>query len=303
MNQCTEEEISNSWKFIYTYTASGKIASITEQNYNGTAWETFTVKSFEYNAQGNLIRRFYNDYSTGSVVQTRRDTIEYQGTTSNILRGIIYESTDGLTFDPMQETIFNWTGSTLNSVDYYTDDDSDPVTPMTYLFQGQYQYSGSTLTSFDVQLISGGVPVGVFGQFIYTYNAQGKLETETITGFEESVTTNTYDADGYVTEIERQVDEGAGFYLQEMDNFYYQNTAGIQKMELEASIYPVPAENILHVKTSGVINEMIVFSMDGKKLFSQRGSDQTIDVSGLSKGNYVIHVFTNEGKATVKFVK
>ncbi|MDX1653127.1 MAG: T9SS type A sorting domain-containing protein [Brumimicrobium sp.] len=302
-HQCLEEETANSFKILYTYTSQGDIATVTEQYFTGSVWETYNVKTYEYDAQGRLIHRFLDEYQSGSPIQTKRDTIEYQGSSNNMIRVISYTSTNGTDFDPTDETINTWSGNTISTVDYFLDDDGDPVTPLLHYIQGQYQYSGSTLTGLDVYLVSGGVPTTMFGQFTYTYNGQGQLTVETATGFEERITTFTYDTEGFLTEKEDQVDEGAGFYVRQRERYYYQNTAGLVNDVIEASVYPVPAENLLTVKTSSVITEMVVYSMDGKKLMSQTGNDNTLDVSGLARGNYILHVFTSEGKASVKFVK
>lgn len=300
--RCIEEETSMNNRTLFTYTASGKIETETYELYN-TSWETNYVRTNEYDGQDRLVQRKFDDYSTGSAIQVQRDTLEYQGTTNNIIRGISYESTNGVDFDPIAELTYTWASGNPATLEYYIDHDSDPGTPMLWQFHGEYNYTGNTLDNLQLFLVDNGSPSTLFGEFTYSYNADDQLTIETATGFSESITTYTYDPEGFVSEIERQRDEGTGMHVAQVDRFYYQNTASIDENAIELSVFPVPANDVLTIQSNSAIKGISVYSMNGNKLIDQTGSLNTVDVSTLSSGSYILHVATEQGVSSTQFVK
>ena len=300
--RCTEEEFSMSNRTLFTYTASGKIETETFEYYN-SGWETSFVRTFGYDGQDRLVHRNQVDYSSGSPIEIQRDTLEYQGTTNNLIRGIAYESTNGVDFDPIVEMIYTWASGNPDILNYYEDDDGNPGTPMAWLFQGQYNYTGNTLNNLELYQIVAGVPSTLFGDFVYTYNSDDQLTVETATGFSESITTYTYDPEGFVSEIEMQRNEGTGMHVAQVDRFYYQNTASLDENAVELSVFPIPANDVLTIQSNSTIKGISVYSMNGNKLIDQTGSLNTVDVSTLSSGSYILHVATEKGVSSTQFVK
>lgn len=300
--RCIEEEFSNNSRMLYTYTASGKIETETYQSFN-TVWETVTLRTFEYDSQDRLVHKKFDDYSSGSAIQIERDTMEYQGTTNNIIRGISYESTNGVDFNPIVEITYTWASGKPATLDYHEDDDGNPGTPIIWVFRGEYNFTGNTLNSMDVYLINNGVPTTLFGGFDFSYNMDDQLTVETVTGFSESITTYTYDQEGFVNEVEMQRDYGSGMHVAQVDRYYYINTASIEENAIELSVFPVPANDQLTVKTASDIKKIAVYSLNGKVLIDQTGSLNTIDVSTLSSGSYVLNVTTAQGVSSTQFVK
>ena len=73
----------------------------------------------------------------------------------------------------------------------------------------------------------------------------------------------------------------------------------------EVSLYPNPVKNQLHIEMpKGVsIESVSVFDMLGKGYGMKIGADNTLDVSQMSSGIYVLKVETSTGSLTKKFVK
>lgn len=73
------------------------------------------------------------------------------------------------------------------------------------------------------------------------------------------------------------------------------------------SVYPNPAINQLTITTSSPVDYVSIYSVDGallRSLNTNHTSDAcNVDVSALSKGNYVVQVKTAEGFKQAKFVK
>ncbi|MES2410466.1 MAG: T9SS type A sorting domain-containing protein [Bacteroidota bacterium] len=71
------------------------------------------------------------------------------------------------------------------------------------------------------------------------------------------------------------------------------------------NLYPNPANDILNVKptTNLLIHSTSIYNMLGQLLQVHANPDQTIDVSTLKPGNYIISIITDSGKASGRFIK
>ena len=71
------------------------------------------------------------------------------------------------------------------------------------------------------------------------------------------------------------------------------------------SFYPNPVNNVLNisVKNEMTINNLSITDLNGRVVSSSSSVINSIDVSDLSSGVYLISIETNEGKGTAKFVK
>ncbi len=71
------------------------------------------------------------------------------------------------------------------------------------------------------------------------------------------------------------------------------------------SMYPVPAGDRLNVSAANQIQTVEIYNMLGQRLLVQQGNDTkvTIDVSGLSAGNYLAAITINGAQKTQAFIK
>jgi len=68
------------------------------------------------------------------------------------------------------------------------------------------------------------------------------------------------------------------------------------------SVSPIPAIDILNIRTKAKIEKVTVFDASGKAVNVKLDGDK-IDVRSLATGNYLINVETKEGTSTQKFIK
>ncbi len=67
-------------------------------------------------------------------------------------------------------------------------------------------------------------------------------------------------------------------------------------------IYPNPVTDILYFDTTGTtIEKIIVFDLSGRKIMEQNQVN-TISVSGLQKGNYILKILSDKGVQTEKII-
>lgn len=69
------------------------------------------------------------------------------------------------------------------------------------------------------------------------------------------------------------------------------------------SIYPNPVNAILSVKTEAKITKAEIYDATGRIVLSTGVKNNSIDVSSLSKGNYIVKFFINNKTVTQKFIK
>ena len=92
-------------------------------------------------------------------------------------------------------------------------------------------------------------------------------------------------------------------------NYYnYVSTTGIETLPVsaEVNVYPNPAQQTLYIQSSQEIERISVYDISGRELLTKTESalfGQSIDVSGLANGIYLVKVKTKAGETVKKIVK
>lgn len=68
------------------------------------------------------------------------------------------------------------------------------------------------------------------------------------------------------------------------------------------SVFPNPASNILNIKTDNLIQELVVFDLLGKVISRPKPTNQSINVSALAKGMYLLQIKINNMITTKKII-
>ncbi|MFK7971366.1 MAG: T9SS type A sorting domain-containing protein, partial [Bacteroidia bacterium] len=86
----------------------------------------------------------------------------------------------------------------------------------------------------------------------------------------------------------------------EIEFYGDRTTVSIDDDELaqHISIYPIPAQDRLHVKNINRVNTIAVYSMDGRKMIEKTimgsASEASLDVSSIPDGAYIV-ILKGEG--------
>jgi len=67
-------------------------------------------------------------------------------------------------------------------------------------------------------------------------------------------------------------------------------------------LYPNPASNLLNIKSSSIIKEITIWSVQGQKVLGFENAT-SVDVSGLQSGIYITRVQTENGLQISNFIK
>ncbi len=295
--QVTQDTNSFS-KEIYTYNFStGNLSQIEFQYFDGMAWQTSSVQSYAYDASNRLIEERRQDDLGSGLVLTGIDSVYYQGATNLINKGVSYSSNDGVTFTQEIYVTTQFSGNNPSQLDFYINGD--------FTYRGVYTYAAGMVDSLKVYPVVLNVPqTTMIGSFNYDYNASNKLATETTDGLEERITSYSYDADGFLTQIQDQEldSNGVAYYVSYVRNFTYQNVAGIEANTIEVSLYPNPVQSNLTINTSEEIESVLIYDMKGNLVIKQ-SKLATVDVSNLMAGTYKIVAITQSGQAVSNFIK
>ena len=90
---------------------------------------------------------------------------------------------------------------------------------------------------------------------------------------------------------------------------YFANTTGIKENTnmLSVSVFPNPASEALHITSTEIFSNGMIYSIDGKlvkTISEQELVSKTISVSELTSGVYYLHISSNNNRTyTSKFVK
>lgn len=71
----------------------------------------------------------------------------------------------------------------------------------------------------------------------------------------------------------------------------------------EVLVYPNPARNIINIESNNEIKEIVVYNLLGQKIKQYHSAVNTIDISDIANGIYVINITTDKGVTTKKFIK
>jgi len=92
-----------------------------------------------------------------------------------------------------------------------------------------------------------------------------------------------------------------GWFIDDVEVYATGNGLGIdQTAETSYSVYPNPVENQLVIENGDQITQIELFQMDGKQIKSIINNCNTIDVSDLSSGIYMIKLIDKNNHSTIK---
>ncbi len=176
-------------------------------------------------------------------------------------------------------------------------------------FSADYSYGFETLTNGDVRLTFA-MPSGTPGLVAYAWKQTPFAETSmTVSG-----TVATLDIAGYsngesISYAVKFAWAAGGFGVTKYFTYIVGNdcaTAIIDKNNLlEISLYPNPASNRLNISAANTIQNAEIYNVLGKKVMNVtiNKTSESIDISNLASGVYMIKYNIENSIGTAKFIK
>ena len=308
-------------KSEYTYNAEGWLMEELEYELEGGEWMLVNKYTYEYDADGHMVLAQGYSYEDGWLDESKM-TFEYDG---GLLRNDVfyyYDEEDGwmpntrndYTYnvqDLCTETLAsNWEGDWVESYKYEYEYDAAgnrlSSTESNRYDMEDWTYSERTEYSYDANR-------NCIGRSVYSYVPE--LEQWEFGG-----------ANVFVYDLSTPVDNTAGIFMVWNDELpiynkvlnwqyeyedetystqlYYSGCMGLDETaESRLSVWPNPASETLSLNAKG-LRQVEIFSMDGKLVKRMENSLETINVSNLAIGCYLLKVTFTDGDTTVrKFVK
>jgi hypothetical protein len=310
----------NEFKYIYTYTSSGKVATMVVQHWDGTsAWITDSKNVYTYNAAnqlsydqfqlwdgisayvpnkqvtyyydmaGNVVNETNNDFVASTPVFTSK--VDYTYNTANKMLTSTHSDWNGAGWDNTEMHTYTYDTSNRRTSELHQNYDGTAfVNDMMKLYS---DFIGSNAGT-EIDQIWDTAGAGSWNdtlKFAYTYNTLGQLTSATRQSYDISI--------GWTNVLG---DTKA--------NYYYGSFTSVKDVAANggtANLFPVPASNSVNVsiKWNEAQNSVIVITdMLGRPVVTRNlnagATEATIPVSELAAGNYLVNINGANGASVVK---
>lgn len=316
------DQFQNSYKTNYVNTAGGLVVSERTQNWAGASWQNQDSTYYTYNGMNQIKMAMYYDWIENQWVNTSRSTGTY---VNNLLTQILDEDwvnndwvnayRESMTYDGVGRLITQlsqnwdadnqiWVNELLNEISYTSECGALPLTLLNFEASNssgeidlEWKTTNEINTSrFEIERSTDGIEFKTIGtvqakggQLINNYSYQDKIES------------GAYSVLYYRL---RMKDSDGKFSL-----------SNVAKVNVDTrgklSLFPNPVRNQL-IFTTGVSMKNVGISItgqDGKTVFNQRmgdiqeGTKNTIDVSNLPAGVYILRIIDNSRVVSKTFLK
>ena len=284
-------------KVDYTYNSQGLLRESIEYEFEDGVWEEDEKIVFEYNANGNLVLATTFDHEDGVWVNDEKTEFTYQNGKLSIemvydwfMDEWIEDSRIEYNYDAQGDLVealeFDKAGVDWlkdNRIEYTYDANHNCINQMEYdydSFDGDWEIENQVVYTYDLS-VSSSVIAGLnnFSDAITSLN--NKLLTVEETDYDDEI---PQQAIAYV--------------------MYYSNITGVGEHDgSRLAIWPNPTAESLNLNSDG-LQQVDIFTIDGRQVMHLENGFETINVSALAKGCYLLTATYADGsKAVEKFVK
>lgn len=288
-------------KIIYEYNAQGNVAKTEMYGIDDdlVTWFLMEREEYSYNADGQptVCLTYIWNYFTGGVELDTKTEWTYNDQQQCIKIESFYISEESWIINMRTEYSYDNHGNLIQEIESGASDVDDA---MVYSWKTEYQYddhnNATEITNYNYDEA---VPEWIF------------YEQSNIT-FDLSVAYNK--VAGYNVALDGGEEYFKNKLLQistiDLDdeetiiNLYYSNATELNEVS-EGSwvIWPNPTTEVLHLNGANP-SQVNIFSLDGKLVMTLDNNAQTINVSHLANGSYLLKATMNDGTVTTQtFVK
>lgn len=288
-------------KMTYEYNAQGNVTKTEMYGIDDdlVTWFLMEREEYSYNADGQpTVCLFYTwNYSTGGVELDTKTEWTYNNQQQCIKIESFYMYDESWIINMRTEYAYDNHGNLIQEIESEVSDVDDA---MVYSWKTEYQYDDhNNVTEITNYNYDEAVPEWIF------------YEQSSIT-FDLSVAYNK--VAGYNVALEGGEEYFKNKLLQintiDLDdeetviNLYYSNATDLNEVsESSWVIWPNPTTEMLHLNGAN-LSQVNIFSIDGKLVMTLDNDAQTINVSHLANGSYLLKATMNDGTVTTQtFVK
>jgi len=296
---------------IYTWDGSGNMLTYIEQGWSGSAWVNSYKYTYTYDAGNNRLTAVVQVWNTGTSSWDNNSQYLYTYTSANKIATEILQTWSSSAWENQDKTTYTYNSSndlltTLNQTWNLGTSAWDNNTLETATFDGSHDQLTDLNQSWDIPSSSwlNNSMITNTG-FVATYPLQVVEQNWSGTAFVNSTEeTYTYNTHGQPTSLITTSWNSGGFWQPVVNDeslrLYYADyttsVSNISNSNCTASVYPVPAKDMLHLSITW--NEPQAFSIEiidmSGRTVSRWNMPETknysgnITISNLPAGNYIM---------------
>jgi len=276
---------------IYTYNSNNNVTSATNQIWTAGAWVNNNKFIYNFDANYRAISDLYQSWNAGTSAWENLVQNVYKFNTNNLVDSAITQYWNGSSSAWVSYILVTNTYDVNKNLISYLSQSWDAQSSSwknTYLYTYTYDMNKNMLTNL-----------------FKTYNTGGTWDNT-------ELDTYTYDVDNNrLSETYQEWVKGSSSWLNTDSAYYYytkKNTnpnngiALLNDVKKELNIYPNPASKIVTVNYESPSRESLtIVNLLGEQVYTQTYTpNQTIDLTGFSKGIYIVKVGTAVSKLVVE---
>ena len=289
------------YKYKYGYDGEGNMVTSIKYNHNGNDWFETEKRVWEYE-EGRLLSLLYSQFDEAQWVPYEKTDYNYneQGFCNEL---IISSYMMGGEWDVYYKELYEYdeAGNLLSKIkirkNYITNE-------MVYRAKFEFEYDGNNNCTaahlYDYE--SGNWYFEGGYEFIYDSN----ISIDNVAGlpaFWEELMDELDTPIPLYTKLQYVIIHDEDNYTYQVECHYSSYDAINEQAENNLSLWPNPATKTLSLNAEG-LQQVEIFSMDGKQVMHVKNNLETIHVDALAKGCYLLKAtFSDGNKAMRKFVK
>lgn len=284
-------------KVEYSYNNQNWVSEEIHYDFEYSVWQEDNKTVYEYDNNGNVLVATEFDFDDGGWEYDEKVEYTYQG---------------GKLISSMEYSYDNFAWNEHDKSEYQYDNQGDLVEKYEYTKEGNaWVYDGKTVYGYDANH-------NCVNQkdFDFEYNLQDwVIDEEFHFTYDLSVSSSNIAGLSFFDEAVislhnklvtfEDIDYDDGLPEQStMSTLYYSSLTGIgENSGIQLVIWPNPATETLNLNAKG-IQHVEIISMDGKQVMNIEHGFESINVSTLANGCYLLKASFNDGsKAVQKFMK
>ena len=288
--------MGDSEKTEYIYNEQGWVKEQTQYELEGNVWVMDNRITYEYDNHGNVLVATEQDYE--DAVWVNDEKVEYSYQNGNLTQQMMYYWADGWFEESKVELNYDAQGDLIEILSFDIEDTNwEAVVKYLYAYdhnhnvvkEENFNFSGSlqdweisSLTEYTYDLtVPASVIAGLSDSGLTGLGINNMLLAVKETSFDQGQPTETYE-----------------FFL------YYSAASGVGEITgASLSLWPNPVCETLSVQADG-LQQVDIFNLDGRHVTTVENGFESINVSSLSTGCYLLKATMENGRvSTMKFVK
>lgn len=270
----------NEWRIVLTYNGNNLPVSALSYNWENSQWENEERVQLSYDANNKNTSYTNEEYIGGQWVNSIKSLIDY-----NVNNKIIAErSAEWDDFNSLWKETYR-TDYELDATGNRTIETNTDI-KNTFKYREEYTYDSFNLMNNFAHPFRDKTGIDYLSEDMPYVN-----RLLVANSFSYNSSTNTYQNSSKTT-----YNYNSAITL---------DTQNIEKELVTVSVFPNPTQDFLSIQASSdtAIDKLEITDLSGKKLLQQSQNTTQVDVQNLSKGMYILTVFSGDKKYQNKFMK